>query len=103
MSNEGDGEDGENGARQGSAGKQSSKIALTELRIEQLPTTGATYYINDAIVPGLSLRVSAGGVKAFVFTKFKYGKLTRITLGRAGALRLDAARKATQALHGRSL
>ena len=44
--------------------------------------------------------MSAGGVKAFVFTKFKGGRLTRITLGRAGALRLDAARRATQALHG---
>ena len=74
--------------------------ALTELRIEKLPATGATYYVNDAACPGLSVRVSAGGIKAFVFTKFKHGRLTRITLGRAGALRLDAARRAAQALHG---
>jgi integrase len=77
-----------------------SRVALTELRIEKLPATGATYYVNDATQPGLSVRVSAGGVKAFVFTKFKGGRLTRITLGRAGAMRLDAARKAAQALHG---
>jgi integrase len=77
-----------------------SRVALTELRIEKLPTKGETYYLNDATQPGLSVRVSAGGVKAFVFTKHKGSKLTRITLGRVGALRLDAARKAAQALHG---
>jgi integrase len=82
------------------AERKASKIALTELRIEQLPTTGKTYYANDAKQPGLAVRVSAGGVKAFVFTKFKHGRLTRITLGRVGALRLDKAQKATQALHG---
>jgi integrase len=77
-----------------------SKSALTELRIEQLTTTGATYYVNDQKQPGLSVRVSAGGVKAYVFTKHKDGRFTRITLGRAGAMRLDAARRAAQALHG---
>jgi hypothetical protein len=82
------------------AGSLQAKTALTELRIEKLPATGATYYVNDAAQPGLSVRVSAGGVKAFIFTKFKQGRLTRITLGRAGALRLDAARRAAQALHG---
>jgi hypothetical protein len=48
----------------------------------------------------LYVGAAAGGVKAFVFTKFKHGRLTRITLGRAGALRLDSARRAAQALHG---
>ena len=56
--------------------------------------------MQDGAQAGLSLRVSAGGVKAFIFTKHKHGKLTRITLGRVGAMRLDAARKAAQALHG---
>jgi hypothetical protein len=78
----------------------SKKTALTELRIEGLKVTGKTFYVNDGKQPGLSVRVSAGGVKAFVFTKFKQGKLTRITLGRVGALRLDAARLAAQKLHG---
>jgi integrase len=78
-----------------------SRVPLTELRIEKLLATGATYYVNDAAQPGLSVRVSAGGVKAFVFTKFKQGRLTRITLGRVGALRLETARKAAQALHGK--
>jgi integrase len=76
------------------------KSALTELRIEKLPVTGATYYVQDGAQPGLSLRVSAGGVKAFIFTKHQHGRLTRITLGRVGAMRLDAARKAAQKLHG---
>jgi integrase len=74
--------------------------ALTELRIEKLKAVGATYYINDGKQPGLSVRVSAGGIKAFVFTKFKAGRLTRITLGRAGAMRLDDARRAVQRLNG---
>ena len=77
-----------------------NKVVLSELRIENLPATGVTYYVNDAKQPGLSVRVSAGGVKAFVFTKFKHGRLTRITLGRVGALRLIAARLAAQKLHG---
>jgi integrase len=76
------------------------KSALTELRIEKLPVTGATYYVQDGAQPGLSVRVSAGGVKAFIFTKHQHGRLTRITLGRVGAMRLDAARKAAQKLHG---
>ena len=75
-------------------------VALTELRIEKLRATGKTHFVNDAAQPGLSVRVSAGGVKAFVFTKFRYGKFTSITLGRVGALRLDDARKAAQKLHG---
>jgi integrase len=76
------------------------KTALTELRCEKLPVTGRTYYTNDAAQPGLSVRVSAGGVRAFIFTKHKEGRLIRITLGRVGAMRLDAARRAAQALHG---
>jgi integrase len=77
-----------------------SKVALTELRIEKLPTTGQVYYVSDGALPGLSVRVSARGIKAFVFTKHRGATLTRITIGRAGAVRLDAARKAAQALHG---
>jgi integrase len=80
--------------------KAGSKVGLTERRIEKLQTTGATYYVNDTTQAGLSVRVSAGGVKAFVFTKFKHGQLTRITLGRAGAMRLDAARTAAAKFHG---
>jgi integrase len=80
--------------------RRASGQALTALRVDKLKATGATYYINDAAQPGLSVRVSAGGVKAFVFTKYKHARLTRITLGRVGAMRLDAARRAAQALHG---
>jgi hypothetical protein len=86
------------GGRQGRT--LESKTSLTELRIEKLKVTGVTYYTNDGAQPGLSVRVSAGGVKAFVFTKHQHGRLTRITLGRVGALRLDAARRAAQELHG---
>ena len=34
---------------------------LTQLRIDKLTRTGATYCVHDAAQPGLSLRVSAGG------------------------------------------
>jgi integrase len=76
------------------------KQALTELRIERLSITGKTYQVQDGAQPGLSLRVTAGGVKSFLFTVFRNNKFTQITLGRAGALRLDDARKAVQKLHG---
>jgi integrase len=79
---------------------KANKVPLTELRVEELKVIGKTYYVNDAKVPALSIRVSAGGVKAYVFTKFKHKRLIRITLGRVGALRLDAARIAAQKLHG---
>jgi integrase len=79
---------------------KSSKTALTELRIERLPVTGKTYAVQDAAQPGLSLRVTASGAKSFLFTVFRNKKFTQITLGRAGALRLDDARKAAQRLHG---
>jgi hypothetical protein len=74
--------------------------SLTELRIEKLKATGAEYYVNDGRQPGLSVRVSAQGVKAFVFTKKKDGRLTRITIDRSPAMRLEDARRAAQKLHG---
>jgi hypothetical protein len=74
--------------------------ALTELRVEEFEAAGKTYYVNDTKMPGLSVRVTTNGVKAFIFTKFKHGRLIRITLGRVSALRLDAARSAVQKLHG---
>jgi integrase len=79
---------------------ENRRVGLTEARIEKLSVTGKTYYVQDGAQSGLSVRVSAGGVKAFIFTKHKHGQLTRITLGRAGAMRLDAARRAVQGLHG---
>jgi len=74
--------------------------SLTELRIEKLKASGAEYYVNDGRQPGLSVRVSAQGVKAFVFTKKKDGRLTRITIDRSPAMRLEDARRAAQKLHG---
>jgi integrase len=81
-------------------GGNTSGQALTALRVEKLPVTGKTYYVNDGTQQGLSVLISAGGVKAFVFTKFKDNRFTQITLGRVGAMRLDAARRAVQELHG---
>jgi integrase len=84
-------------AQQGVRDKSDS---LTELRIEKLKATGTEYYVQDGRQPGLSVRVSAQGVRAFVFTKKKDGRLTRITIGRSPAMRLDDARRAVQRLNG---
>ena len=77
-----------------------SRTALTELRVEKLKVTGKTYYTNDGAQPGLSVRVTAGGVKSYCFTKFRHQKFIQITLGKCDAMRLDAARQAVQKLHG---
>jgi hypothetical protein len=78
---------------------QINKVPLTELKIEELQAKDKTYYVHDAKTPGLSVGVTPNGVKAFVFIKFKR-KFIRITLGKVGALRLDAARGAARKLHG---
>jgi hypothetical protein len=78
--------------------KTENKVPLTELKVDELKVRDKSYYVHDLKMPGLSVRVTPNGVKAYVYTKFKQ-KFIRITLGRVGALRLDAARIAAQKLH----
>jgi len=78
----------------------SKKIALTEQRVADLMATGSTFYVNDAKMPGLSVRVTRAGVKSYVFTKKVKGNFWRITLGKTPGMTLTAARNAASAHHG---
>jgi integrase len=78
----------------------SNKVALTEQRVANLKPTGSTLYINDARMPGLSVRVTKAGVKSYVYTRKVHGKLFRKTLGKAAALTLASARTAAATYNG---
>jgi integrase len=76
------------------------KTILTEQRVQDLKASGATIYVHDARMPGLSIRITRAGVKSYVFTKKVNRRLLRITLGKTAAMTLEAARKAASAYHG---
>jgi integrase len=76
------------------------KVNLTEQRVQELRPDGATVYVHDARMPGLSVRVTTGGVKSYVFTKKVNGRLFRATLGKTASISLDSARKAAAAYNG---
>src|ERR1700746_1345983 len=78
----------------------SNRIALTEQRVTNLKPTGSTFYINDARMPGLSVRVPKAGTKSYVYTRKVHGKLVRKTLGKTAALTLEAARTAAATYNG---
>jgi integrase len=78
----------------------SKKVALTEQRVADLRATGTTRYVNDARMPGLSVRITRSGVKSYVFTKKVNGKFLRVTLGKTAGMTLTAARTATSAHNG---
>jgi integrase len=78
----------------------SSRVALTEQRVTNLKQAGSTFYINDARMPGLSVRVTKAGTKSYVYTRKVHGKLVRKTLGKAAALTLEAARTAAATYNG---
>lgn len=80
--------------------KVANRIALTEQRVSDLKARAKTYYANDTRMAGLSVRVTHRGVKSYVFTRKVNGRLVRITLGKAEALTLEAARKAAAVLNG---
>jgi integrase len=83
-----------------SARAASKKIGLTEQRVTNLKAAASTIYVNDARMPGLSVRITKSGVKSYVFTKKSSGKFLRITLGKTAAMTLTAARTAASAHHG---
>lgn len=66
------------------------KAKITQALLNALETTGATYEVHDITVPGLFVRVTAAGHKAYV-VRWARGK--KRTLGRVGVLTLDRARK----------
>lgn len=69
--------------------------ALTAAVVERIkpPASGQIEFFDQGY-PGLALRVSYGGAKTFVYFYRSYGKLKRMTLGRAPAMSLAEAREA---------
>lgn len=70
------------------------KAKLTAAAVERLkaPPTGQVDYFDSAY-PGLALRVSASGVRSWVYFGRVHGKLRRVTLGRSPAMNLAEARR----------
>ena len=76
---------------------RSRREALTELRVEKLQGEG---FILDTKAPNLAVRVTAAGVKSYVWQKRVNGRFTRVTLGKCAGMRLEAARNAAQTYNG---
>jgi integrase len=73
------------------------KVRLTDLSVRSLaaPATGTVTYFDDA-VPGLGLRVSAGGTRAYTLV---FGpSRTRTAIGRVGVISLKDARTKAKAI-----
>ena len=69
--------------------------ALTVAAVERIkPPSGGQADYFDKGFPGLALRVSYGGAKAWVYFYRLHGKLHRLTLGRSPAMSLAEARDA---------
>src|SRR6516164_1788733 len=68
---------------------------LTATAVERIraPATGQTDHFDQGY-PGLALRVSYGGAKAWVYFYRLYGKQKRLTLGRWPSMSLAGAREA---------
>lgn len=65
---------------------------LTNKKIQSLRPQTKRYNVPDGTVPGLSLRVTPGGVKSFALLYRANGVLRRLTLGRYGEVTLTEAR-----------
>ena len=75
-----------------------AKVRLTERRTRDLKADpNRTAFLWDAGLPGFGVRVSKGGVKAYVLWTRTGEKKRLLTLGRTDALSLDGARKAAAA------
>src|SRR5215468_9028849 len=72
--------------------------ALTVASVARIkpPKAGQLDYFDKGF-PGLALRVSYGGAKAWVYFYRLHGKLRRMSLGRYPAMSLDEARDAWRA------
>jgi integrase len=77
-------------------------VVLTEERVKALvPRDTAGFYVYDADVPGLALRVGATAKTWVIYKRFK-GRPQRLTLGRHPTLGVKAARDAAKALVGKA-
>lgn len=73
----------------------SAPIALTASVIErfQLPPGSTQAFLRDALVPGLKVRVTKTGFKAFIFERKVGQKTTRRAIGSVLVLTIDEARE----------
>jgi integrase len=70
------------------------RIALTQARVARLRTPpSGRLTVHDSVLPGLSVRVTAAGVKTFSIVKKVAGRPIRVTLGRFPTLTVDKARR----------
>lgn len=80
---------------------KAKKIKFTQMKLEALLHGGGPpEYVYDRDKPGLAVRLTSGGARAFVFVGRLHGKVTRITLGRVEALPLNKARSAIDKIRG---
>jgi integrase len=76
-----------------------AKINFTKGRIENFSCTeGGQNFFWDSVVPGLGVRVTAGGTRAFILQSRFAGKAVRITVGAVGSINLADARSEARRL-----
>jgi len=69
-----------------------AKVKLTSGRIAEFQTESGQAFLWDTDVPGLALRVTAAGTKAFIFQSRIDGKTPRITIGDIRVWSIEDAR-----------
>jgi integrase len=74
---------------------QSVKLTKRVVDAAPAPAAGQTF-LRDAELKGFALRVTAAGVRTFIFEKRIDGRVRRVTLGRYGELTVEQARKEAQ-------
>jgi Arm DNA-binding domain len=75
------------------------RMALTEKRIETLTEPGV---VSDTNTKGLAVRITEAGVKTYIYRRKVKGKVIFHRIDFVGTIRLDAARKAVDALNGKA-
>lgn len=79
-----------------------NKLNFTKRSIGSIPNApeGKRGDYHDSKTPGLTLRVTESGVKAFTFLRRIEGKQERLTLGRFPAMTVEQARVEAEKLNG---
>lgn len=75
-----------------------SKVNLTPGRIASFTCPSGQSFLWDSTAPGLGVRATPGGKKAFILQSRFAGKAIRITIGDAGAITLADARNEARRL-----
>jgi hypothetical protein len=69
-----------------------NRIKLTAGRIRDFTTEAGQAFLWDTEAPGLAVRATARGARAFIFQAKLNGKAIRVTIGDVGTWGIDAAR-----------